>query len=120
MRSRNLQTLHALERQRLLEGGNVIRISVAVISHGRDPMIGADPGGAAPGLGTAAMVGLMRVGSARRMTTGTASECAVARQSDARRGDQIRDRRLGRARRWSARFLLNGKQREPALGLHQK
>ena len=41
-------------------------------------MIGADPGGAAPGLGTAAMAGLMRVGSARRMTTGTASEAETS------------------------------------------
>src|SRR5215510_5196604 len=37
-------------------------------------MVGADPRGATPGLGTAAMDGLMLIGSAPRMTTGTASE----------------------------------------------
>lgn len=57
---------------------SVVRVELSE-SNGRDPMFGADPGGTARGLGTAAMAGLMCVGSGRRTSIGMASEVESAR-----------------------------------------
>ena len=57
-------------------------------SGGRDPTDGADPDGAAPGLGVTARIGSRLTGSARRSTTGTTGgrfELQCTLQEDTRR-----------------------------------